>query len=95
MEEYTKGKQSSHFYSCIHSFFESISQEEKVDIIKILIENDTILLAVMMTDQLESKKTINLNQVNKDSIHIKILVAYNYEANPNHLTHKVYLTINR
>jgi hypothetical protein len=65
MEEYAKGKQSRYFYQCIHFFLESVSQEEKADIIKILIENDTLLLAAMMTDQLESKKSINLNQDSK------------------------------
>ncbi|MGG5600629.1 hypothetical protein ACPDHJ_12625 [Myroides sp. C8-3] len=64
-EEYTKGKQSKYFYQCIHFFLESVSQEEKADIIKILIENDTLLLAAMMTDQLASKKPINLNQDSK------------------------------
>lgn len=65
MEEYAKGRQSRYFYQCIHFFLESVSQEEKADIIKILIENDTLLLAAMMTDQLASKKTINLNQDSK------------------------------
>lgn len=65
MEDYAKGKQSRYFYQCIHFFLESVSQEEKADIIKILIENDTLLLAAMMTDQLESKKPINLNQDSK------------------------------
>ncbi len=65
MEEYAKGKQSKYFYQCIHAFLASISQEEKADIIKILIENDTLLLAAMMTDQLKSKKPIDLNQDNK------------------------------
>ncbi|MGG5598181.1 hypothetical protein ACPDHJ_00050 [Myroides sp. C8-3] len=65
MEEYAKGKQSRYFYQCIHFFLESVSQEEKADIIKILIENDTLLLAAIMTDQLASKKPINLNQDSK------------------------------
>lgn len=65
MEEYAKGKQSRYFYQCIHVFLQSVSQEEKTDIIKILIENDTLLLAAMMTDQLASKKPINLNQDSK------------------------------
>ncbi|MBB1148538.1 hypothetical protein H4K35_00045 [Myroides sp. NP-2] len=65
MEEYAKGKQSRYFYQCIHFFLESVSQEEKADILKILIENDTLLLAAMMTDQLESKKSTNLNQDSK------------------------------
>lgn len=65
MEEYAKGKQSMYFYQCINFFLESVSQEEKADIIKILIENDTLLLAAMMTDQLTSKKPINLNQDSK------------------------------
>ncbi|MGS4346275.1 hypothetical protein ACKUSY_11910 [Myroides odoratus] len=65
MEEYAKGKQSRYFYQRIHFFLESVSQEEKADIIKILIENDTLLLAAMMTDQLASKKPINLNQDSK------------------------------
>lgn len=65
IEEYAKGKQSMYFYQCIHFFLESVSQEEKADIIKILIENDTLLLAAMMTDQLTFKKPINLNQDSK------------------------------
>lgn len=65
MKEYAKGKQSRYFYQCIHFFLEPVSQEEKADIIKILIENDTLLLAAMMTDQLASKKPINLNQDSK------------------------------
>lgn len=65
MEEYAKGKQSRYFYQYIHFFLETVSQEEKADIIKILIENDTLLLAAMMTDQLTSKKPINLNHDSK------------------------------
>ncbi|MDH6600902.1 hypothetical protein M2306_001596 [Myroides gitamensis] len=57
MEEYAKGKQSRYFYQCIHFFLESVSQEDKADIIKILIENDTLLLAAMMTDQFGVQKT--------------------------------------
>lgn len=65
MEEYAKGKQSRYFYQCIHFFLKSVSQDEKADIIKIIIENDTLLLAAIMTDQLASKKSINLNQDSK------------------------------
>lgn len=87
MEEYTKGKQSRHFYQCIHLFLASISQEDKADIIKILIENDTLLLAAMMTDQLESKKTINLNQDSK-AVFNKMMFDFLCGNNINPIIHR-------
>lgn len=87
VEEYAKGKQSRHFYQYIHSFLESISQEDKADIIKILIENDTLLLAAMMTDQLESKKTINLNQDSK-AVFNKMMFEFLCGNNINPIIHR-------
>lgn len=87
MEEYANGKQSKYFYQCIHSFLESISQEERAEIIKILIENDTLLLAAMMIDQLESKTTINLNQDSK-AVFNKMMFDFLCDNNINTIIHR-------
>ncbi|MDM1347550.1 hypothetical protein HX017_10730 [Myroides marinus] len=65
MEEYAQAKQSTHFYGCIHDFLEPLTQQQRVDIIKIIAENDVLVTTALLTDLLESKKTINDNLDNE------------------------------
>ncbi|MDM1450425.1 hypothetical protein [Myroides odoratimimus] len=65
MQEYTEAKQSKHFYQCIHQFLESITQQQKADIIKIIVENDVLLTTAIFSTYIESKKPINANQDNE------------------------------
>lgn len=65
MEEYAKAKQSTHFYRCIHEFLEPLTQQQRVDIVKIIAENDVLVTAALLTDLIESKKPINANQDNE------------------------------
>lgn len=65
MEEYAQGKQSTHFYRCIHEFLEPLTQQQRVDIVKIIAENDVLVAAALLTDLIESKKPINGNQDNE------------------------------
>ncbi|SEJ40324.1 hypothetical protein SAMN04488018_13312 [Myroides marinus] len=65
MQEYAQAKQSKHFYQCIHQFLESITQQQKANIIKIIVENDVLLTTAIFSTHIESKKPINNNQDNK------------------------------
>lgn len=65
MKEYAQAKQSTHFYQCIHEFLEPITRRQRVDIVKIIIENDVLVTAALLTDLIESKKPINANQDNE------------------------------
>ncbi|MDM1404504.1 hypothetical protein [Myroides marinus] len=65
MEEYAHAKQSTHFYRCIFEFLEHLNQQQKVDVVKIIVENDVLLTTAILTDLIESKKTINGNQDNE------------------------------
>ncbi|MDM1456696.1 hypothetical protein HX025_08520 [Myroides odoratimimus] len=92
MEEYTQAKQSTHFYKCIHEFLEPLTQQQRVDIVKIIAENDVLVAAALLTDLIESKKPINANQdnevefnkmmfeflsgINTDSVIYKVLYMY-------------------
>ncbi|MVX36658.1 hypothetical protein [Myroides sp. LoEW2-1] len=65
MQEYAEAKQSKHFYRCIQEFLVSLTQQQRVDIIKIIAENDVLLTTAILTDLIESKKAINTNQDNE------------------------------
>ncbi|WP_158211152.1 hypothetical protein [Myroides phaeus] len=65
MEEYAQAKQSTHFYKCIFEFLEHLNQQQKVDVVKIIVENDVLLTTAILTDLIESKKPINGNQDNE------------------------------
>ncbi|MDM1514114.1 hypothetical protein [Myroides odoratimimus] len=65
MEEYAQGKQSTHFYECIVEFLDDLSRQQKVDIIKIIVENDILLTTAILTDVLESNRAINMNPDNE------------------------------
>ncbi|MGS4346433.1 hypothetical protein ACKUSY_12725 [Myroides odoratus] len=92
MDEYTQAKQSTHFYRCIHELLDSLNQQQKVDIVKIIAENDVLVTTALLTDLIESKKPINANQdneakfnkmmfefisgINTDSVIYKVLYMY-------------------
>lgn len=65
MQEYAQAKQSKHFYQCIHNFLDSVTQQQKADMIKIIVENDVLVTTAILTDLIESKKAININQDNE------------------------------
>lgn len=65
IQEYAQAKQSKHFYRCIQEFLVSLTQQQRVDIIKIIAENDVLLTTAILTDLIESKKAINTNQDNE------------------------------
>lgn len=65
MEEYAQAKQSTHFYQCIHEFLKPLTQQQRVDIVKIIAENDVLVTAALLTDLIESKKPINTNKDNE------------------------------
>lgn len=65
MQEYAQAKQSKYFYQCIHNFLDSVTQQQKANIIKIIVENDVLVTTAILTDLIESKKAININQDNE------------------------------
>lgn len=65
VEEYAQANQSTHFYQCIIEFLDDLNQQQKVNIIKIIVENDVLLTTAILTNLMESKKTISDNQDNE------------------------------
>lgn len=65
IEEFAQSKQSTHFYKCIFEFLEPLNQQQKVDVVKIIIENNVLLTTAILTDLMESKKPINGNLDNE------------------------------
>lgn len=74
-EEYSKGKQSLHFLDSINRYLESLSLDQKKDIVKIILDNDVLLTATILTHQLESSTPINISNDNQEYLD---KVVFNY-----------------
>ncbi|WP_121964992.1 hypothetical protein [Myroides sp. N17-2] len=88
MEEYAQAKQSKHFYQCIHQFLESITQQQKADIIKIIVENDVLLTTAIFSVHIESKKPLNVNQ-NNEALFNKMMFDFLNGSNVDPIIYRV------
>lgn len=72
IQDFKKGEQSVYILSCIYSFLNNLNKKKRVDLSKVFMDNNHILISFLITQEIQKNNAINIEDSGRE-MHLLLL----------------------